>query len=191
MLSIRKINPMARAIGTMGAVAALVGAVTFAALPSNTVALKNNDLRAATANLQIGLTQNCSDEANQQTGMTFNNLVPGVESPQFTFCIDNTGNTPLNLTASIPTDLSASTLNPNNVTLHFLCGIGGAFTGAIDTSPTVGGLHTAPVSFGTLNDTTNNIYSCHVTAKLAGGTTPSSGDKITKFDIDWTGSAGS
>jgi len=39
MLKLRHINPMVRAIGTMGAVAALVGGVTFAQQTSNTVML--------------------------------------------------------------------------------------------------------------------------------------------------------
>lgn len=193
MLSVRKINPMARAIGTMGVVAALVGAVTYAASNSNTVALTNNDLRAATTTLKIGLTQDCSDGANHQQGMSFQNLVPGVTSGSYSFCIENQGNTPLALTANIPGTVTSTdpSLNPNDITLHFLCGVGGSYTGAVDASSNLGNLTTTPLPFGTLNNSSNNVYDCTVTATLASGTSPVSGAKINSFDIDWVGTAGS
>jgi hypothetical protein len=193
MFSIRKINPMVRAVGTMGAVAALVAGVTFAASTSNTAALTNNKLAAATTTLKVGLTADCSDGANNQPGMNFPNLVPGVTSSQFSFCVANNGNTPLALTAQIPTAVTSTdpSLNPNDVTLHFLCGVGGNSTGVVDTSSSLGNLSLTPLSFGTLSDTTNNVYDCTATATLLAGDSPVSGAKINNFDIDFVGTAGS
>jgi hypothetical protein len=54
MLHLHNINPMVRAVGTMGAVSALVGGITFAQLTSNTVALSANTLSTGSANLEIG-----------------------------------------------------------------------------------------------------------------------------------------
>ncbi len=75
MFTIHKINPMVRAVGTMGAVAALVGGITFANLTSNTVALTPNNLTSATAALQIG--PNCSTLNSSSTpGFAVTSLVP-------------------------------------------------------------------------------------------------------------------
>jgi hypothetical protein len=65
MVSIRSINPMVRAVGTMGAVAAVVGGITFAALTSNTVALSPNTLDITCSN-----TGHAHGTLNQFTGGT-------------------------------------------------------------------------------------------------------------------------
>ena len=70
MLSLRNINPMVRSIGTMGAVVALVGGVTFANLQSNAVALSPNNISTGTASIQIGKT-NCTKNS---LGNTFQGL---------------------------------------------------------------------------------------------------------------------
>jgi hypothetical protein len=183
MVRFSKISPMVRAIGTMGTVAALVGAVTFAQITSNTVALTNNTLSSATASLAIGAAHDCSTGATTSVqGMSFNNLQPGVASSPFPFCLDNTGNVPLNLTASVPTNFGAG-INP--------CGVGGATTGAVNVSTTVGALHTSPVAFGTaaLNNGTNNVLSCDVTATITPAASTTSNESLTPFDIQFVGTS--
>jgi len=102
MLSIRKINPMVRAIGTMGVVAGLVGAVTFAQLQSSPVVLADNTI-STTASLQIS---NGGAYGDSVSGFTFAGVVPGGQhSDSHTFYIENNGNVPLtlNVTSSLPT----------------------------------------------------------------------------------------
>lgn len=195
MLSIRKINPMARAIGTMGVVAGLVGVVTYAAtVNANPVSLTNNDLEVGTASLVIGLTQNCSDGNHTSVqGMTVTDMVPGSTSSPYAFCIGNDGNIPLNLTAIIPSTVTATgTIDPNDVSLHFLCGVGGANTGAVDVTKTLVELQSAQTFGGSpLNNSTNNVYTCQVTAHLASSAVVSSGAKINPFSVQFNGTAGS
>ena len=115
--TIRKISPMVRAVGTMGAVAAVVGGITFAQIPSNTVKLTDNTLTSGTAALAIGATNTCPTGDTASTpGMSFTNLQPTVASGAFTFCLQNTGNVPLNLTINTPTSFLGSAISPNDVT---------------------------------------------------------------------------
>lgn len=76
MLGIKKLNPTARAIGTVGAVVALVGGVTFAALTS-TATLTGNTLSSATPTLEVNNTENGGSPAATDTGYAFSNLIPG------------------------------------------------------------------------------------------------------------------
>lgn len=193
MLSLRNINPMVRAVGTMGAIAAIVGGVTFAAnLDQTTVKLTNNSLTSATASLAIAGDDTCAPASltTSVQGMNFNNLLPGIPSAQFPFCLDNTGNTPLSVTVSTPTSFSGSTIASKDVTLDFTCGVGGATTGAVDVSATLKTLGN-PVAFGSnpLNNGTNNIYSCNVTATLDSSVTQSNAS-VTPFELDFTGTSG-
>ena len=192
MIGVRNINPMVRAIATMGAIAALVGGITYAQITTTApVSLTNNTLTAATASLAIGPNTTCATGATTSVpGMNFNNLQPGVASSPFPFCLDNTGNVALNLTANVPTTFGAG-INPNDVSLHFTCGVGGATTGAVDQISTVGGLHGGQVAFGNaaLNTATNNILGCNVTATLNPAATFTSGETLTPFNIDFSGSS--
>ncbi len=194
MLSIRKINPLVRAVGTMGAVAALVGGITFAQIPSNTITLGNNTLVDATASLGIGLTQNCTDEgAGPVQGMNFQNLQPTVTSPDFNFCIDNTGGAdtgaPMNITIGIPSGAFAdSTINANNITLAISCGVGGSYSGAVSFSATLGSLSgsTAALSTNPLSNASNNVWSCQANV-TPDSTVTTSGGSLTPFSIDFAG----
>lgn len=194
MLSIRNINPMVRAIGTMGAVAALVGGITFAQIPSNTVTLQNNTLVDATASLGIGLTQNCTDETlGPVDGMDFTNLQPTVTSPNFDFCLDNTGGAstgaPMYITMSVPSGaFTGSTINANDITLGVSCGVGGSYTGVVSYSGSLGGLSTTPVQLSTtpLSNASNNVWSCEANVTPDSSVT-TSGGSITPFSIDFAG----
>lgn len=178
MLSLHKINPMVRAVGTMGAVAALVTGVTFANLTSNTVALTDNTLSTATAKLVIGSTSDCTGVTTTSVpGMHFTSLTPGQASSPFTFCVGNTGDIPLNITAQIPQDLSSSTLDWNKVTLNITCG-GGTIT------KTVAELHSSAWPFPSNPLGAGDNWSCTATATLDSSVT---GGSLNPFTINFVG----
>lgn len=178
MLSLHKINPMVRAVGTMGAVAALVTGVTFANLTSNTVALSDNTLSTATAKLVIGSTSSCADVTTTSVpGMHFTNLIPGQASSPFTFCLGNTGSIPLNITAQIPQDLSSSSIDPSKVTLSMNCG-GGTIT------KTLADLHSSAWAFPSNPLSAGGNWSCTATATLDASVT---GGSVNPFTINFVG----
>jgi len=109
MLKFSNINPVARAVGTMGAIAAVVGGVTFAALQSNTVALTPNTLSTGTATLAIGATGTCdaNSTGTSTPGFTNQTLNPG-DPVTTSFCLVNTGSVALDMFGIIPQDLSTS-----------------------------------------------------------------------------------
>jgi len=178
MISIRKINPMARAIGTMGAVAALVGGITFAALQSNTVALSSNTLSSATAALQIGSnSESYSDTA--VAGMTAT-LVPGVPSSPFTFYLKNNGQSDMNITAHVPTDVSSSTIPASDITLSLDCG-GGPVSFTLDA------WHAGSAAIPGNPLTASNTWTCTETATLASSYSGGGGESVTPFDVQFVG----
>ncbi|HSX05925.1 MAG TPA: hypothetical protein VLF69_05625 [Candidatus Saccharimonadales bacterium] len=179
MFSIRKINPMVRAVGTMGAVGALVGGITFAALTSNTVALTQNTLTSATAALQIGLGNggNCTDlSSTSKPGMTVK-LTPGVPSTQYLFCLKNTGDVSLDLTTAIPqAALVGSPIPPADVTLDMTCGSSNS-SGTLDQ-------YTGGTPLGTL--AAGATVDCNATAELSSSFT-GPGTTVNPFDIQFVG----
>lgn len=100
MVSLRKINPVARAIVVIGAVMALVTSVTFAALQSQAT-LTNNTISTATAGLMIW--DGDSFEATAP-GVTVTGLVPGEWSEDYPVYFQNSGEGPLYLKASVPSE---------------------------------------------------------------------------------------
>ena len=114
MLSLRTINPMVRAVGTMGAVVAVVGGVTFAQLQTNTVALTANELDVTTDVLRIS---DGGAFGTSVTGFSNANLVVGKESPKNAFFFQNLANANLALTAHIPGAPTVTNLDPTKV--HF------------------------------------------------------------------------
>jgi len=174
---------MVRAIATMGAIAALVGGVTFAALTSNTVALSPNTLSSATASLAIGPGTSCPELAGNGPVQGFNNvkLVPGTTSAPLPFCLENNGDIPLNLTVAIPqAAFNGDTgVPPSAVTLDITCDNGGHSNGTLDQ-------YTGGTPLGTLSNTGTNIAKCNATATLA-STYTESGKTVPSFDIDFVG----
>jgi len=178
MLSIRKINPMVRAIGTMGAITALVGAVTFAQFQSNTVALTDNSVSTNTAALKIQDGTTCSNPGTSDTGMTVTNLNPGSSSDPFAFCLDNTGTTSLALSTGIPTSFNGSTVPPSAVTLNIDCGVGGTFSGTLSSLNVTQALTDSNLPTG--------ITDCTASVTLS----PSyngSGGSVVPFELDFSG----
>lgn len=106
MLSTYRINPLARAIGIIGVVAALVAATTFAALTSQAT-LTNNTIASATADLQVDSDGDASYGSTDE-GFAFTSVVPGgaaVPSTPFTFKLKNNGGvggTNLSVSVKIP-----------------------------------------------------------------------------------------
>lgn len=188
MLNLRHMNPMVRAVGTMGAVSALVGGITFAQLTSNTVALSPNTLSTASANLEIGATNtgSCSDASTSNvpgfdlTGST--GLVPGVASAPIKFCLKNTGDVKLDLTTMIPQTAFASDtgIPPSDVTLNITCGNSGTASGTLDHFTT-----TSPKTLGSLSAGVST--DCQATATLNSDFSGASGASVPSFDIQFVG----
>jgi hypothetical protein len=194
MLSIRNINPMVRAIATMGAIAALVGGVTFAQLTSNTVALTSNSIDSATATLQIS--NDNSTYSNSATGFTFSGVVPGgAASPNQTFYLKNTGSTDLTLSSSItalPT--WSGTVNNSLVRLNVTC------TSLIAGGPTIALLNPGNDTMTLYNtgDTFTNsgviksgdVDQCTINVSMDSGAFTGSGVTQTNtFDLDMSGTS--
>jgi hypothetical protein len=190
MLSIHKINPMVRAIGTMGAVVALVGGITYAAtgLQSQTVKLSPNNLVTASAGLYIGAatvdTSTCGSVGGGDTTVTpgfttATPLVPGGSPVNSYFCFDNTGDVPLLVTASIPS-LPTGTA-ANNITLNVTCTAEGALSLTNSTlSSWSGGTFTTALPAGE-QDT------CTASATLSNSYSGTGGETVPSFDIDFVG----
>ena len=177
MLSLRNINPMVRAVGTMGAVAALVGGITFADLNTNTVALSPNTLTSATASLLIGSNSEAFTTPSV-TGITAT-LIPGVPAP-FTFYLKNSGQSDMNITASVPNGFGGSTIPATDITLGFDCG-GGPVSYTLDQwaagSAAIPG---NPLTSGT-------TWTCTETATLSTGYTGSGGEAVKPFKVNFVG----
>lgn len=94
----RRTLAVARAVGVIGATAALIAGVTFAALTSNNVTLTNNSFATASADLQIW-DPGSSSYGLTTPGFNFTNIVPGPgETGPFTFWLKNSGGVPLTIT---------------------------------------------------------------------------------------------
>jgi hypothetical protein len=102
MLKTNAISPVVRAVLVIGAVAALVTGVTFAALESEAT-LTQNTIAGADA-LKVN-----NDPANEvfnqsEQGFDFANVVPGIASSQTeNFELQNTSTTVVNVNVQIPT----------------------------------------------------------------------------------------
>lgn len=103
MLKTHAISPVVRAVLVVGAVAALVTGVTFAALDSDAT-LTNNRVESATAGLQVDNTDDATNPAGStDVGFAFTGLVPGAEylSPGHHFSLKNTGDTELRVKVKV------------------------------------------------------------------------------------------
>lgn len=98
MISIQKINPVARAIVVIGAVMALATSVTFAALQAQAT-LTNNTISTATAGLKIWDGDSFESTA---PGVNVEGLIPGDWSEKYNVYFQNDGEGPLYLTATVP-----------------------------------------------------------------------------------------
>jgi hypothetical protein len=179
-MSIKHINPMVRAVATMGAIAALVGGVTFAALTSNAVALTPNNMTVASASLVIGPGPDCTDVvATSTTGLHESALTPGASATPVSFCIKNTGGVPLNLSAVIPEAITLATdTAAQNITFGINCGTYG--------SPTTTLSSWSPETFGGGALPAGATVDCSATASLA-STYTEGGHVVPGFSVQFTG----
>lgn len=178
MVNIRKMSPMVRSIGTMGVVAGLVGAVTFANLTSNAVAFGPNDVQTATASLAIETT-GCSSESTGTLipGFSVTGLVPGGAGSSINFCLANTGDVPMAITGSIPQNLTAS-VAALHTNLSINCpGLGTLSANLNSWGP---GTFTNPLAAG-------NTTNCTATVLLDSGYTGSGGESIPTFGVYFNG----
>ncbi len=196
MLKLYKVNPLVRAIGTMGAVAALVGGVTFATASSNpttTVTLTDNTASSLTANLAIADGSNCTDVTTQtDAGFTFNKLVPGTPSSAFDFCFNNTASSTdknagfMDVTMQSAAAITGTTnLNPSDVTLNVTCGTNPMVSTTLDKlfNPAT------PLDLtGTTHLAPGTPLNCAATAELSSGYT-GPGGSINSFTLDFVGTA--
>ena len=181
MLHLRKINPMFRAIGTVGMVAGLAVGISFAAQTSNTVTLTDNSVTSTTAALQIAdAACTTAPGTTTATGVTVGPLAPGDTSTPSSFCLWNAGTADLDVSVTSPTNFSTSVIPASDVTLNFTCGttaVASVKLSALST-PTV--VDSSPLAAGT-GDT------CTVTATLDPGVT--TGGTVTPFELDFTGTS--
>lgn len=185
MLHITKINPMVRAIGTVGAVAALVGGITFAQFQTNTVALTANELDVTNHTLQISNGGAFGDNA---VGFHNSNLIIGNEGPKQAFYLQNLANDPVAISVNIPSAPAGTNLDLTKVLVNFY-----DFTGAHIASPTVAALEAGSQSLNTMPALAqgnggsavpgNYTYSITVQSGAATGASPT----VPNFDLDFTG----
>lgn len=112
MLSLRKVNPMARAVGMVGVTAGLVGAVTFAVLTSNAVAVGPNDVSTDTAHLEIATSDGsvCGTFGDGPVAGfgTFEHLATDRSPNPIHFCLRNTGTVSLKITSTLSANVSSA-----------------------------------------------------------------------------------
>ncbi|HTE57465.1 MAG TPA: hypothetical protein VK694_01885 [Verrucomicrobiae bacterium] len=116
-MKLLKLNPVVRAIGVMGAVAVLVGGVTFAAL-ADAATLTGNTIATESANADLLLYDGDSFEPTAP-GFDLAELKPGEESDKFNFYFKNNGNVDLDVTARINVLPVLTGLDADQVTLKF------------------------------------------------------------------------
>lgn len=113
------ISPVTRAVGVFGAVAVVVGGVTYAALQSQAT-LTSNTISSATANLRVDNLGNGIGYTTSDAGFKFTNLIPGAgygEAKQFK--LHNAGNSNLQVTVYATAGSVSGTLDKNKVHVKF------------------------------------------------------------------------
>lgn len=121
-----KVNPLLRATGVIGVVAAMVTGVTFAALQSQAT-LTDNTISSGTAELLINNTENEGVEGATDTGFNFTGAIPGgAASNSHNFTLHNTGTTPLTINVGMPalptwTVTPSGSVDNTKVALNITC----------------------------------------------------------------------
>lgn len=193
MLRVRQVNPIVRAIGVFGAVAALVTGVTYAALNSQAT-LTNNIISSATADLQV---KSSGSFAVQDAGFAFTGIVPGgpaVPAAGKAFQLKNNGTTDLDVAVSVPSapTFTGGTVDQTKVKLVVSCTTTGgkAFSNTSSLSALVAAHPTGGVLMTPdfLPTTTDNIANCTAKVQMdADAVTGSGGVTTDFFNIVFTG----
>jgi hypothetical protein len=173
---------IARAVAVVGATGALLVGATHAAFTSAPVSLTNNTLASATAALQVQSTS--GNFGATDAGMNFPALLPGVTSSPFTFYLNDSGSSNLDVTASIPEDLDSGSIPPGDVTLEFTNVTEGGATASYTLGQMENGNQFA-LPGTTPQLTPGNFDTYQVTATLAGSvTTPGT---VPAFTLNFVG----
>ena len=178
MVNIRTINPVARATAIIGAVAALVAGVTFAALTS-TATLTDTTMSSTTAELLLWDGDSFDSTA---PGFTVTDLVPGTGSGPLPFYFKNNGGVALDITARVPALPSTSGITSYG---DIEVTIDGEETGCPD-APVVTDL--AALNAGPVTLPCNSLS---VGAQGNSGVPGTEGNYTVAFDLDPSGVSGS
>jgi hypothetical protein len=180
MLSgVRSISPLVRAIFVIGAVAALVTSITFAAL-SDDATLASNNLSSDTADLQIS---NGGAYGDNVAGFNASNVVPGV-GEEFSFYLSNASDFDMDVTVAV-----------SGVCADYVNGADG-ITDCGDVKLTFMDTNTTTSTTYTLQQLINAPKDLPGNSLVAGsaGTAPADGtegDFTVTFDLDPSGVSGS
>lgn len=195
MVNIRKINPMARAVGVIGVVAGLATAVTFAALQSQAT-LTDNTISSGTANLQIATVTNgnCDDNFGPtQTGFDFSVPTGSGDSQTESFCLQNASNdTNLSTLMSISgvptyTDGNSNPVAVNNNLVKFVMNCTVTPSGSISTNDALTTLFVTGSNLGTLNS--GDVANCNAHVSIDPAAFTANHIQSTGFDVLFTGTA--
>lgn len=182
MQSIRLINPMVRAIVVIGSVAALVGAVTFAALTSNTVAIGPNTITTGNAALQIAAGGNCETGTYGTSipGFTVNDMTSSTDVTPLEFCLKNAGDVALGIFGSIPENVTTAVAS-GHITLSISCTSIGNQSDTLNTWFLAGNTFTDnPLNAG-------EAVGCSADLSLSSSYPGSGGETVPTFNIQFVG----
>lgn len=190
MLGMKKLNPAARAIGTVGAVVALAGGVTFAALTS-TATLTDTSINTANAGLLLWDGNSFESTA---PGFTITGAIPDTPSAPQPFYFQNSGDAAETVSVKAnhapTTDLDLY----SNIKVRFDCFGANSVVNTnvqslIDGSVPLG--LTLPVGAqGNESDGVNNtLGDCTATFTIEGSGVNNNSASVTDLDLDFTGTA--
>jgi len=173
---------IARAVAVIGSAVAVTIGITFAAEQSNTVALSPNNLVSSTASIAVGAGTSCPG-GNTTTTAGFTSttpLVPGGPAVTTSFCLDNTGNIPLLLSASVPTLPGGVAARDTVLSITCSSNQGSLLSNTQTLSAFASSAFTNPLPAGAVDN-------CTASATLNADYTGSGGEAIPSFDIDFVG----
>jgi hypothetical protein len=193
MLNIRKVSPMARAIGTIGVVAGLATAVTFAALQSQAT-LTDNTISTGTASLVVSNDATCNvDTVYGPTADGFDfSVLSGVGSSQNEhFCLKNAGDANLSTlltTPALPTyeDSNTNPVTVDNNKVHLVLSCTTTTSGGISVNDPLFSVYFSGSNIGTLN--AGDVADCNVHVVLDSDAYTADHIDSTGFDLLFTGS---
>lgn len=195
MIGVQTINPLARAILVVAAVAALVTAATFAAITSSAT-LSENTISTATADLKISKVANCgtaddTDYTSSVAGFDFAGIVPGgVSSQTETFCLRNMGTANLSTmlgTPALPTyqDSVANPVSVNNTKVHVAVTCTTTTSDPFGVGDTLHNIWFSNVSQGTLD--VGDTAVCQASVSMDADAFTADSVTSTDFDLVFTG----
>lgn len=183
-----KLNPVVRATGIIGATAALVTGVTFAAL-SSSATLTQNTIASATANLEIdNVDEGVETGLSTDQGFAFTGVVPGgTGSNTGNFTLTNTGTAGLTVKVKSPAGPTWVGGSVNDAKVHVNISCTGGLTASI--TPSITDLLTGDgvAVGGTLAAASTATCTAQVTMESDAFTGTGVSTNPTGFDLVFTG----